>query len=374
LQLNKKVKMSELDLKVVELAEELLAEGQLPTEVVISERLGLSRDEAGAALSQWARSLSYARLPEVHASAKLHNSVPESLSKGIEQIWDLALQEAMAELRVELQSERAGDEEDRKATRDMVRDAESLYRDLEVKYRTQSQQMDKSEQALRAIEAEMGVLKANIASEINQRKKAEQVRTNLETELSQLRKMHEDAKKTFDARIKAEQQQALENVTRAEVEARHYRNALEKLRDEGTRTESELTRSVHENQAQIAKKDARLEMQEKTISDLERDLNELKENMTSASRDISNINSKLLRETNANRRLEAQIKERDDQVRVLNQKLTVSATEAAKRESVLRQQLKEKDESLTRSTARVNSLEKRITQQEDQIRRLNARL
>jgi len=374
LQLNEKVKMSELDLKVVELAEELLAVGQLPSEIVISERLGLSRDEASAALSQWAQSLSYARLPEVHANAKLHNAVPESLSKGIEQIWDLALQEAMAELRVELQSERAGDEEDRKATRDMVRDAESLYRDLEVKYRTQTQQMDKSEQALRAIEAEMGVLKANIASEINQRKKAEQVRTNLETELNQLRKMHEDAKKTFDARIKAEQQQALENVTRAEVEARHYRNALEKLRDEGTRTESELTRSVHENQAQIAKKDARLEMQEKTISDLERDLNELKENMTSASRDISNINSKLLRETNANRRLEAQIKERDDQVRVLNQKLTVAATEAAKRESVLRQQLKEKDESLTRATARVNSLEKRITQQEDQIRRLNARL
>ncbi|NRP10585.1 MULTISPECIES: DNA-binding protein [unclassified Marinobacterium] len=366
--------MSELDLKVVELAEELLAEGQLPTDVVISERLGLSRDEANAALSHWAQSLSYARLPEVRASAKLHNSVPDSLSKGIEQIWDLALQEAMAELRVELQSERAGDEEDRKATRDMVRDAEALYRDLEVKYRAQTQQMDKSEQALRAIEAEMGVLKANIASEINQRKKAEQVRTNLETELNQLRKMHEDAKKTFDARIKAEQQQALENVTRAEVEARHYRNALEKLRDEGTRTESELTRSVHENQAQIAKKDARLEMQEKTISDLERDLNELKENMTSASRDISNINSKLLRETNANRRLEAQIKERDDQVRVLNQKLTVAATEAAKRESVLRQQLKEKDESLTRATARVNSLEKRITQQEDQIRRLNARL
>ena len=366
--------MNEIELKVMAFCESEIEKGVLPDASSVSDSLGLSHAEAQVALSLWVQSLSSNRLPELHASSKLKDSVPESISTGLQQIWELALQEAMAELRVELQGARAGQDEDRRAARDMVKDSEALYRDLEVKYRAKNQQLEKSEQSLRALEAEMNVLKANISSEINQRKKAEQVRSNLETELNQLRKMHEDAKKTFDARIKSEQQQALENVSRAEVEARHYRNALEKVRDEGTRTESELTRSLHDNQAQIAKKDARIEMQAKSISDLEKELASLKDSMSHASRDISTINTKLLTEANANRRLEAQIKERDDQVRVLNQKITLSSTEAAKRENVLRQQVKEKDENLTRATARVNSLEKRITQQEDQIRRLNARL
>lgn len=366
--------MSDIERKVVDFCEAQVDKGILPDADSVSESLGLSRPEAEVIVSSWVQSLSVNRIPEIHASTKLKHSVPESISNGLKHIWELALQEAMAELRVELQSERAGDDEDRKATRDMVKDSESLYRDLEAKYRSKNHQLEQSEQSLRALEAELNVLKANMSSEINQRKKAEQVRSNLETELNQLRKMHEEAKKTFDARIKSDQQQALENISRAEVEARHYRNALEKVRDESTRVESELTRSLHDNQAQMAKRDARLEMQKKTIQDLEKELAELKDSMSHASRDISTINTKLLTEANANRRLEAQIKERDDQVRVLNQKITLSVTETAKRESVLRQQIKEKDENLTRATARVNSLEKRVTQQEDQIRRLNARL
>ena len=366
--------MGDIQSQVAQLADQLLGEGALPTPQILSDRLGLSADEAKMAIEAWAHSLKSQRLPEIRAESKLATSVPDALSQGLQQIWELALQEALAEVRSELHTERMGDEEERKAAHDMVRDAESLYRDLEVKYRAQSQNLERTEQAVRALEAELSVLKANIASEINQRKKSEQERSNAETELNQIRKMYEEAKKTFDNRIKTEQQRALETVTRAEVEARHYRNALEKLRDEGTRSESEMMRSIHENQAQIARKDARLEMQEKTINDLEAELAELKDAMGNASRDISSINTRMLRESNANRRLESQIKERDEQLRVQNQKLTAATTEAAKRESTLRQQLKEKDENLARSNARINTLEKRITQQEDQIRRLNARL
>ena len=366
--------MSDIEFRVKYAAQQMLAEGEFPTAAGVAEREGLDESEVALALADWVRSVGELISEPVAPSRRVRSSAPEVLSQQINQIWEMALEEAVVAMKQELNTSRVNDEEERRAAGDMVRDAEGRYRELERRHREQGQTLDQQVQQVRALEAEINVLKANLATETNLRKKQEQLRANAESELGQLRKQHEESKKVFDQRIKEEQRQALDAVSRAEVDTRHYRNALEKMRDDAGRSEAELTRTVHELQGQVARKDARSDMQEATIKDLESELEELKQSLTSYSREIATLNARLLKETNSNRRFEAQTKEQDEEVRRLNQRLTLAGNEASKRENSLRQQVKERDEQLTRANARINSLEKRVTTQEDQIRRLNARL
>lgn len=366
--------MNEIEIQITQVADQLLDEGEMPSVTRIAEILHIDTSVAELPLLKWMQAMKVTPETDPVSRRTARISPPELMSQQINQLWELALDEAQILIRDEVNSERVGDQEERRVARDMVRDIEQRYQELERRYREQGQSIDKATQASRALEAEINVLKANLASETNQRKKHEQIRANVESELAQLRKQHEDTKKLFDQRIKEEQRQALEAVSRAEVEARHYRNALEKIRDDAGRSEAELTRSSHELQAQVARKDARIDMQEASIKDLEKELEELKQSLATYSREIATLNSKLLKETNANRRLETQVKDQEEDARRLNQRLALGSNEAAKRENALRQQLKEREEQLVRATTRINSLEKRLTAQEDQIRRLNARL
>lgn len=366
--------MSDIEQRIFAISDQLLEQGELPSIDRLIEETGLERHEVELPFSHWTAAFMEARDASPKLSQKSRQAPPEMLQMQLRQIWSAALDEAVGIVRDEISASRVSEEEERRSVRDQIRDSESRYRELERKYRDQNALIDKGTQTVRTLEAEITVLKANLASETNQRKKFEQQRANAESELSQLRKQYEDGKKLFDQRIKEEQRQALEAVSRAEVETRHYRNALEKVRDESGRSEAELTRQVHELQAQSARKDARIDMQEATISDLEKELEELKQTLASYSREISAVNAKLLKEGNSTRRQEARIAELEEENRRLAQRQTVSSNEASKRENALRQQVKERDEQLTRANARVNSLEKRVTTQEDQIRRLNARL
>lgn len=366
--------MSDTEQRIFEIADQLLQQGELPSLERLVAETGLESHQVELPFSRWTAAFIESRDTIKHSRDRNRQAPPEMLQMQIRQIWTAALDEAVGIVRDEVSASRVSDEEERRSVRDQVRDAESRYRELERKYRDQNATIDKATQHTRTLEAEITVLKANLASETNQRKKFEQQRANVESELSQLRKQYEDGKKLFDQRIKEEQRQALEAVSRAEVETRHYRNALEKARDESGRSEAELTRQVHELQAQSARKDARIDMQDATIADLEKELDELKQTLASYSREISAVNAKLLREGNNTRRQEARIAELEEENRRLAQRQTATANEASKRENGLRQQIKERDEQLTRANARVNSLEKRVTTQEDQIRRLNARL
>lgn len=366
--------MNEFESQVRMAADQLLADGRLPTADKVAGMLGLAVADVEAALNSWALSLKDAVDRHRSAANNTHVSVPEVLGDQINQIWELALEEASVALKQELDTTRLTDEEEQRSAGDMFRDVEGRYSELERRYREQSQILEQHNQTARGLEAEINVLKANFATEMNLRKKVEQLRANAESELTQLRKQYEDTKKVFDNRIKEEQRQALEAVSRAEVETRHYRNSLEKMREDAGRSEAELTREVHELQGQVARKDARIDMQDASVKDLEAEQEEFKQSLSTYSREIAVLNSRLLKETNNNRRLESQTKEQDEEIRRLNQRVALASNEASKRENGLRLQLKDRDEQLTRSNARVNSLEKRVTAQEDQIRRLNSRL
>lgn len=366
--------MPDIEQRIFEIADQLVDQGELPSLERLIAETGLQAHEIDLPFTRWTAQFMERQSKAVAVSNKSIHNPPEMLQMQLRQIWTAALDEAVGIVRDEISASRVSDEEERRATKDQVRDSESRYRELERKYRDQTAAIEKEAQHIRTLEAEITVLKANLASETNQRKKFEQQRANAESELSQLRKQHEDGKKLFDQRIKEEQRQALEAVSRAEVEARHYRNSLEKVRDDAGRSEAELTRQVHELQAQTARKDARIDMQEASLSDLEKEVEQLKDTLATYSREIATLNAKLLKEGNTVRRQEAQITELEDDNRRLNQRAAVSSNEQSKRENALRQQIKDRDEQLTRANARVNSLEKRVTTQEDQIRRLNSRL
>ncbi|MGB0283076.1 MAG: hypothetical protein ACPGAE_12945, partial [Neptuniibacter sp.] len=184
----------------------------------------------------------------------------------------------------------------------------------------------------------------------------------------------EDSKRVFDQRIKDEQRRGLDEVSKADADVRYYRGALEKLRDEVGKKESALTKSIHDLQAEIARKDAKLEAQKTQTKSLESELKELKLNSSGQNRDLSKINNQLLSETNKNKRLEDKVKNLEEDILLSRQKQVSASSEQARREASIRSKYQEKEEELVRTLAKLSALEKKVVTQDEEIRRLNSRI
>ena len=204
------------------------------------------------------------------------------------------------------------------------------------------------------------------------RKKEEQRRSNVEQELAHLRKAQDDSKRLFDQRIKEEQRHAMESVSKAEADVRYFRNALEKLRDEVGKKESAMTRTIHDLQAELAKRDVKIDSAKVQLKSIETDLKQQQTDFTGQSRDVSRLSNQLLAETNRSKRLEDKVKGLEEELKRQRQKQVNSVNEQSRRDNTLRMQLKEKEEELLRSNAKVNSLERRMISQDEEIRRLSA--
>ncbi|KAA0875869.1 DNA-binding protein [Nitrincola tapanii] len=361
-----------LRLRLFEVADDLLLSGQSPTAELLAQRLDESPDLLQPLLQQWWSELSQ-RVVVTEGRQRLPD-MPDSLSQAFVRIWQQALQEANSRVQLTRQRSDIGIEDERRLCDDALLKAQNQYIELEARYREQVHKLDECRELSRALEAEIAVLKSNLTTETNSRKKEEQSRSNLEQELMQLRKAHEDAKRTFDQRIKDEQRHMLESLAKEEVDTRFYRNALEKAREEASKKDSEFTREIHDLQARLARRDVKIETLKTQIKAQDAELLKLRQDAATHEREYSRISSQLLGEANKTKRLEAQLKELQETIRRQNQKQMTTSTEASKRENLLRAQLMEKEDSALRAEAKVSLLEKRLITQDEEIRRLQARV
>lgn len=360
------------DEKIFTTADRLLMSGIQPTAELIAQSLSVSTDEVQEILSGW-----WAQAPQRLSLAVpkiVVPEVPDALAKSFAVIWQQAIQEANALYQQEQRHQSVGVDELKREADEHLQESKSRLVELEDRLRNSQAEKEELVSQIKGLEAEVNVLKTNLASETSQRKQEEKARMNVEQELNHLRKTHDDSKRTFDQRIKDEQRHTLDAISKADADVRYYRGALEKLRDDVGKKESALTKNIHDLQAEQARKDAKAEAQKTQIKSLEEELKNIKLNASGQSRDLSKINNQLLSESNKNKRLEDKLKEIEEELKKARQKQVTLATEHSRREAALRNQYKEKEEELVRTLAKITSLEKRIVTQDEEVRRLNSRL
>lgn len=341
----------------------MLSRGEQPTVEAVSAECQLPKDEVEPILKHW-----------LSQADQAGYDIPQALRASFVRLWQQAVEEASARVALEDRSTGYSIEEVKRQSDDMLQELQHRRQELENRLREQHQKIEVLTVASKSLEAEVSVLKSGLASETTQRKQEEQLRSNVEHELAHLRKAYEDAKRTFDQRIKDEQRHALDAVSKADVDVRYYKNALEKLRDEVGKKESALTREIHDQKAELAKKDVKIETQRTQLRSQEEEVKQLKQDISLQSRELAKCNAALLAEVNKSKRLDDKGRELDSEIRRVKQKQVNVMTDWSRRENQLRSQLKEKEEELMRVQGRQTSLEKRIITQDEEIRRLNARL
>jgi len=357
---------------VFDTADRLLTSGIQPTAEIIAQSLNGSESEVAEFLQNW-----WAQAPErlsLSIQPQSIPDVPQSLMQSFSVLWQQAVQEASSIHLQEIQVQTVGVDEVKRETDISLKESKGRLIDLENRLRKQRQEHEEALAQVRGLQAEMKVLKANLASETSHLKKEEQARLKAEQELILLRKSYDDNKRVFDQRIKDEQRRCLDEVSKADADVRYYRNALEKIRDESGKKESALTKSIHSLQAEIARKDAKVDAQKTQTKSLEMELKELKLNANGQNKDLTAINNKLLAETNKNKRLEDKIKELDEDLLRERRKQNTASSEQARREASIRLKYQEKEDELVKALAKISSLEKKVLTQEDEIRRLTSRV
>ncbi len=356
---------------IFELADRLLAEGTCPTAELISSLLKESDpDMVEAALRLWWGSLS-GRVVVTSATA---SQVPDGLAQAVRTLWHDAVREAT--LVVNRERESVGE-----SLELLCRDSEEAivasradYEVLEIRYRNEAMRSDTAEHQVKTLEAELSVLKSNITGEITQRKQAEERLDDARNEVKRANKALDDAKRTFDHRIKDEQGHSQEQLMKVEAELRHYRTNIERLRDESGKKEAALIKNHHDLQSEIARKDVKLETLQGQLKSLESELKVLRSDNVAHSRSIAQLNAKLLTETNRAKRHDERVKQLETDLRQEQQRVSQATSESLRKEADLRLTLKAKEEELSRVKSTIGGLQKKIVVQEEQIRRLSSQV
>lgn len=358
--------------RIYQCADECLLSGEFPSLEQVAAASETDIELVKEHFAAWQETLTD-RLAWAQSSVRVPD-VPDVLNAAFSRLWQQAVEEANLRLALEQRSVGANIEEARRVSDDAIKEMQLRQQELENRIREQNSRIEALNVQKKSLEAEVSVLKTGLASETTQRKQEEQLRSNIEHELNHLRKTYEDSKRTFDQRIKDEQRHSLETVSKAEVDVRYYKNALEKLRDEVGKKESAMTREIHDLKAELAKRDVKLETYKTQVRTQEEELKQVKHESTQQSRELAKLTAALLSETNKSKRLEDRVKELEAERKRDSQKQLASTSDWSRRENALRTQLKEKEEEQMRLQSRVASLEKRLIAQDEEIRRLNAKL
>lgn len=357
--------------QVFRAADELLMQGQSPSATRVSSLIDAAEGDTERCLGLWWQALP-ARV-SFGGALETIPEIPDTLAAAFSRVWQQAVQEATSAVTLEKRHAEFGAEAERRVSEDALKQSHDHYLELEARHREQGLKLEKALNATRMAEAEVALLKNSLGTEAGRLAKEEARRAHAEQELEQLRKTHEDTKRGFDQRVKEEQRQNLEALSKADADVRFQRSAMEKLRDEFGKKEAMLVREISELQSQLAKKDSKLETQKTHVQGLEDDVKQLQQETTNLSRELAKVNASLLSEQNRAKRLDDQVRKLEADLKQQAQRQLNASSEATRRENALRVQLQAREEELMKANARVISLEKRLITQDDELKRVTAR-
>lgn len=358
--------------QVFKAADQLLLSGQSPTTVLIERQLEAGTADIEPCLALWWQTLS--ERVGLDATVASIPEVPDTLAAAFSRVWQQAVQEASSAVTLVKRHAEYGAEAERRVSEDALRQSHDHYQELESRYREQTLKLEKAVGATKAAEAEVAHLKNSLTAEAARFAKEEAQRVHLEQELEHLHKTYEDAKRSFDQRIKEEQRHSLEALAKSEADVKHYRSAAEKLRDEFGKKESALSREISDLQALLVKKDSRIETLLASIRSLDEEQKLAHQEFSSLQRELSKTNASLLSEANKSKRLDDKVKGCEGELKQQTQRQVNASNEATRRENALRVQVQAREEELLRVNAKVVALEKRLITQDEELKRMTSRL
>jgi len=216
-------------------ADDFLQNGTPPTVELMVAKLEVDDEQIAAELlAQWWDSVAgkmHMSMPDMPVMP----DVPASLAKSFQSVWMQALQEAQTVMLHDKSHQQYASEEARKHSESALKRAHDEHTELEHNFREVRQKVEEEKNHAQALDAEISVLKINLATVTSELKSEEQRRLNVEQDAALLQKTYDDSKRTFDQRVKEEQRNSLEQVSKAEADTRYYRHTLEKMRDESGR-------------------------------------------------------------------------------------------------------------------------------------------
>lgn len=359
--------------EIFTVADHCLISGVAPSPERLQAQVpGIATAQLEQVLGEWWQQLPLrVRLQELPGSAVL--DVPDSMQQLFARVWRQALQEASAELERQEQQLEAESNEKQRACDDALKHSREQLVELERQNREQALKLEQLQGRLGALEVELQQSRHEHAAETAELKKEQQLRVNAQQELEQLRKTYEDAQRVFDQRVRDEQRHNLEALAKAEVDTRHYRNALEKLQDESGRKEADLTREAHELRSRLSRSDARNESLSSQVRTQDEALRELQSHDAQQQRDHAQVSAQLLSATNRNKRSEEQLRQLEERLQELSQKQVETNSDGARREAQLRAQLQQREDEMLKVQARAQASEMRVEALEEEIRRLKQR-
>lgn len=351
----------------------LLSEGQEPSLAAVCERLQIAGDDPQVAeqLRDWWLGLRGRLLLTPISDLQ---QAPEAMARALKILWQDAVREASVQLNRERERLDNSLQDLRKESEGVLDSSRADYASLEANYQRQADKVGDLVNQNKALEAEAAVLKSNLSGEISLRKQTEEKLHDARNDLKRASQSLEDAKRTFDHRLKDEQAHGQELVLKAEAEARHYRNQLEQIRDEAGKKESALVKNIHDLQAELAKREVKIETLQGQVKSLETELKTMRSDTGSQGRQIAQLSAQLLSATNQNKRLEERVKQLESDVKHERQRASLSSSETLRKEAELRQSVKAKEDELIRTKASLSGLQKKLIGQEEQIRRLMTQL
>ena len=351
-------------------ADSMLRKGLQPTVESISQQLGLGEADPMVAeeLERWWSGLSN----RILITSEGVSDAPDALTRAVKILWQDAVKEASEHLAIQQQTLDYSAQTLQQESEELLDSSRADYDTLESRFRREVMKVEEAENQLKVLEAEITVLKSNLTGEITQRKQVEDQLQDSRHEVKRIAKTLEDAKRTFDGRLKDEQRHNQELLAKAEAELRHYRHNLEVVRDDAGKKESALTKSIHDLQSEVARREVKIETLHGQMKSLEMELKTMRADTGSQARKLSQASAKMLSETNKNKRLEERVKQLEADLKAEQQRVALSSSEAMRKEADLRQAIKLRDDELLRVKGSVSGLQKKLIGQEEQIRRLHA--
>ncbi len=352
-------------------ADEMLAAGRIPEPESLLDVCRLADlSEAEKLLAEWRKNLNTRLGPNASSGT---GEIPQSVQSVMSRLWQVAMEEATSRANLLHQMRAQPDEAQVRACGDALRETRGEISELEKRYSELERRYEVLQAREATLEKEVESLKQDLSQERNEHQRTGQMHANVCQELAQLQKSHQDAQKVFEQRIKDEKRYNLEAIAKAEVDTRHYKNALDKLRDESGRAESELSRKLVAVDAQLAKREAKIDTLTTQLKLATDELGRLKSEDVQQTKEQAQLSSQLLAERNKVKRVENQLLESESAREKLNLKLEAVTAEAGKREQQLRSQIQGGEDQLQKVQSSLSNLEKRFAAIEEENRRLKSR-
>jgi len=301
--------------------------------------------------------------------------VPETVYQSVQMIWDNALKDARLELELAARN-----------TVDTSTNDQGLSSDDELYLsRTQIEALEDSNQRMRNqlmdrdtsvknLEAERAMLRSNLQSTESSVGDLERLLAQARGDAEQAISSRDEAKKQLDQRMKEEILRHQEGMNKAESKLSYYRHQLDKLRDEWGKKEGALNVRIQDMQAQIARNDVTNDTQTRQIRSQDEELKRFRGEITNQSRNVSASNTQILATNNRLKRLEDELQLRESEIKESKKRGLLDKADSTRRETELRNLMKDKDTELNLSLAKVSELQRVMIAREEEIRRLTAKL